>query len=478
MPEFFSFISEILWGSLMVYLLAAAGIWFAFRSLFVPFRFIIDFGQSLKSSRTAQRGALSSYQALCLSLATRLGSGNLAGVAFALTSGGPGAIFWMWVSAIICMATSFAECSLAQLYKELDANNQLRGGPAWYMERGLGMRWMGVLFSVFLLLTYGLVFNTIQSSAVSHAMNYAWHIPGFVTGLVLAVCSFLIMIKGLKTVARLMQWMIPTMALAWLLVSFGVSLWHADLLPAVFSSIIKSAFGWQEAATGTMAYTLSQAITSGFQRGMFANEAGMGSSPNAAATAASSPPHPVSQGIVQMIGVLTDTFLVCTASALVLLLSGIVPANGAFGGTQLMQQAMVELTGTWGASFVACIVALFAFTSIVANYLYAENNLIFLRCNSQRNIWLLRMAVLLMVLLGSTINLSQIWHIADVVMALMAMINLTAILLLSPVISVLARDYLRQRKLGVVPVFDPQRYPEINRQLAPGAWDERPPSSR
>lgn len=166
MPEFFSFISEILWGSFMVYLLAASGIWFAVRSQFVPFRFLRDFGKSLKSSRTPQPNALTAYQALCLSLATRLGSGNLAGVAFALTSGGPGAVFWMWISALIGMVISFAECSLAQLYKERDTENQFRGGPAWYMARGLGMRWMGVLFSVFLLLTYGLVFNTIQSSAL------------------------------------------------------------------------------------------------------------------------------------------------------------------------------------------------------------------------------------------------------------------------------------------------------------------------
>lgn len=476
MPQFFSFISEILWGSLMVYLLAAAGIWFAFRSLLVPFRYITDFGKSLKSSRIAQRGALSSWQALCLSLATRLGSGNLAGVAFALTTGGPGAIFWMWVSALLAMAISFAECSLAQLYKTRDEDNQLRGGPAWYMERGLGMRWMGVLFSVFLLFTYGLVFNTIQSSAVSRAMEYAWEIPGIVTGLLLVVVSLFFVLKGISSIARLMQWIVPLMACAWVLISMGVSVWHADLLPGVLATIFKSAFGWHEAATGTMAWTLGQAVTSGFQRSMFANEAGMGSTPNAAAAAASWPPHPVAQGIVQMIGVVTDTFFVCTASALVLLLAGVSPVEGVFGGIQSIQKAMVSLTGDWGAGFVAIIVVLFAFTSIVANYTYAENNLVFLRCNSRRNIWLLRTGTLAMVLFGSVISVPLIWYVADVTMALMALINLTAILLLSPIVSLLAKDYMRQRKLGVMPVFDPQRYPEINRQLAPGSWDNLPRS--
>lgn len=476
MPEFFSFISEILWGSLMVYLLAAAGIWFAFRSLFIPFRYIADFAQSLKSSRVAQHGALTSWQALCLSLATRMGSGNLAGVAFALTTGGPGAIFWMWVSALLAMAISFAECSLAQLYKERDDENLLRGGPAWYMARGLGMRWMGVIFSIVLLLTYGLVFNTIQSSAVARAMSYAWEVPGIVTGLLLVLASCLVILKKLSSIARLMQWIVPLMAIAWVLVSAGVSLWHADLLPGVFATIFKCAFGWQEAATGTMAWTLGQAVTSGFQRSMFANEAGMGSSPNAAAAAASWPPHPVAQGIVQMIGVVTDTFFVCTASALLLLLAGTTPVEGVFGGIQSIQKAMVSLTGDWGAGFVAIIVVLFAFTSIVANYTYAENNLIFLRHNSQRNIWLLRTGMMVMVLIGSIISVPLIWYVADVTMALMALINLTAILLLSPVVSLLARDYLRQRKLGVMPVFDPQRYPDIHRQLAPGCWDDLPRS--
>jgi len=474
MPEFFSFISEILWGSLMVYLLAAAGIWFAFRTLFVPFRYITDFARSLKSSGVAQHGALSSWQALCLSLATRLGSGNLAGVAFALATGGPGAIFWMWISALLAMAISFAECSLAQLYKERDDSDQLRGGPAWYMARGLGMRWMGVLFSVVLLLSYGLVFNTIQSSAVSRAMAYAWEIPGTLTGLLLVMASFLFILKGLSSIARLMQWIVPLMAFAWVFVSFGVSLWHADLLPGVFAAIFKSAFGWHEAAAGTLAWTLGQAVTSGFQRSMFANEAGMGSSPNAAAAAASWPPHPVAQGIVQMIGVVTDTFFVCTASALVLLLAGTSPVEGVFGGIQSIQQAMVSLTGDWGAGFVAIIVVLFAFTSIVANYTYAENNLVFLRCHSRRNIWLLRSGMLAMVWVGSIISVPLIWYVADVTMALMALINLTAILLLSPIVNLLARDYLRQRKLGVMPVFDPQRYPEIKRQLAPGSWDNLP----
>ncbi|WP_354691740.1 sodium:alanine symporter family protein [Phytobacter sp. RSE-02] len=472
MPEFFSFISEILWGSLMLYLLLAAGIWFAFKSKFVPFRLIGDFYHNLKHSR-AQSGGLTSYQALFLSLAGRMGSGNLAGVALAITAGGPGAIFWMWISALIGMATCFAESTLAQLYKERDANQQFRGGPAWYMARGLGMRWMGVLFSVFLLLVYGLLFNTIQANSVANAVHFAWHFNEIYTGLIFAGMILLLITKSMKQIARIMQWVVPIMALAWVMTSVGIGIAHFTALPEMFANIVKSAFGWQEAAAGTMGYTLSQALTSGFQRSMYSNEAGMGSTPNAAAAAASSPPHPAAQGFVQMVGVVVDTFLVCTASAFILLLAKDTPTDNAVIGVQQVQEAMVALTGSWGASFVAVIIIMFAFNSIIANYVYAENNLIFLRMNSRRNIWLLRIGILLMVLIGSQLRIPVLWHVADVMMAFMAITNMTAILLLSPVVTLIAADYLRQRKMGVMPVFDPKRYPDINPQLAPGAWDDK-----
>ena len=472
MPEFFSFISEILWGSLMLYLLLAAGIWFAFKSKFVPFRLIGDFYHNLKHSR-AQSGGLTSYQALFLSLAGRMGSGNLAGVALAITAGGPGAIFWMWISALIGMATCFAESTLAQLYKERDANQQFRGGPAWYMARGLGMRWMGVLFSVFLLLVYGLLFNTIQANSVANAVHFAWHFNEIYTGFIFAGMILLLITKSMKQIARIMQWVVPIMALAWVMTSVGIGIAHFTALPEMFANIVKSAFGWQEAAAGTMGYTLSQALTSGFQRSMYSNEAGMGSTPNAAAAAASSPPHPAAQGFVQMVGVIVDTFLVCTASAFILLLAKDTPTDNPIIGVQIVQEAMVALTGSWGASFVAVIIIMFAFNSIIANYVYAENNLIFLRMNSRRNIWLLRIGILLMVLIGSQLRIPLLWHVADVMMAFMAITNMTAILLLSPVVTLIAADYLRQRKMGVMPVFDPKRYPDINQQLAPGAWDDK-----
>ena len=474
MPDFFFFINEVLWGSIMIYLLLGAGLWFTLRSGFIQFRYIRKFGRSLKNSVTPQPGGLTSFQALCTSLAARLGSGNLAGVALAISAGGPGAVFWMWVTALLGMATSFAESSLAQLYKEKDKSGQFRGGPAWYMARGLGMRWMGILFSLFLLLAYGLIFNTVQANSVAHALSYAFSCPEWLAGLVLALVVLLTISAGLKGIARLMQWLVPIMALLWVVASLFVAALHIDLVPGVMATIVKSAFGWREVASGALGYTFSQALMAGFQRGMFSNEAGMGSTPNAAAAAASWPPHPAAQGIVQMIGVFTDTIIICSASAMILLLAGPVPHSSDTAGIQLLQQALVNLTGGWGAGFVSLVLVLFAFSSIVVDYLYAENNLIFLKLDSRAAIGTLRLGVILMVIAGSLLSMPLVWQLADIIMALMAITNLTAILLLSPVVSLIARDYLRQRKLGVPPVFDPARYPDIKAQLAPGTWDDLP----
>ncbi|WP_434666339.1 alanine/glycine:cation symporter family protein [Klebsiella sp. B345] len=474
MPDFFSFINEILWGSVMIYLLLGAGIWFTWQTKYVQFRYVRQFGKSLKKSLLPQPDGLTAFQALCTSLAARVGSGNLVGVALAISAGGPGAIFWMWVSALLGMASSFAECSLAQLYKERDAQGQFRGGPAWYMSRGLGMRWMGVMFSILLLLAYAVIFNTVQANSVAHAMSYAFGLPSVLTGGALAVLTLLVIMRGLRGVARLMQWVVPLMALLWVAASLLIGLWHITALPAIFDTIFRCAFGWQEAAAGAVGYTISQALTSGFQRGMFSNEAGMGSTPNAAAAAASWPPHPAAQGIVQMIGVFIDTIVICTASAVIIMLAPPSEVENSTHGIQAIQHAMTGIVGSGGAGFVAIIVLFFAFSSIVANYIYAENNLIFLRLNRHCHIWALRIVTILMVLSGTLVGMPVVWQLADTIMALMAITNLTAILLLSPTVRILAGDYLRQRRLGVQPTFDATRYPEINQQLAPGTWNDLP----
>ncbi|WP_338464256.1 sodium:alanine symporter family protein [Franconibacter daqui] len=475
MSDFLYFISDILWGSVMIYLLPGAGIWFTFRTGGIQFRYLRHFAKSLRRSITPATDGLTSFQALCTSLAARVSSGNIAGVAIAIATGGPGAVFWMWVTALVGMATSFAECSLAQLYKGRDASGRFRGGPAWYMERGLGMRWMGVLFSIFLLIAFGLVFNAVQANSLTLALNHAFNAPKWFIAVVLVAATLLVILRGMKGVARFSQWVMPITGGAWALTAAIVVLLNLPRLPDVVALIFKSAFGWHEAASGALAWTLSQAITSGFQRGMFSNEAGMGSTPNAAAAAASWPPHPAAQGIVQMIGVFIDTVIICSATAAIVLLSGAQEQTSAsYDGIMLTQQALATLAGSWASGYVAIIVMFFAFTSIVANYAYAENNLLFLTRSTPLRLWLLRAGTLSMVLFGAFATFPTVWQLADIAMALLAITNLIAILLLSPVVKLIADDYLRQRKLGIKPVFDVRRYPDIERQLEADSWKDLP----
>lgn len=323
-----------------------------------------------------------------------------------------------------------------------------------------------------LLIAYGIIFSGVQANAVARALSFSFDFPPLVTGIILAVFALLAITRGLHGVARLMQGFVPLMAIIWVLTSLVICVMNIGQLPHVIWSIFESAFGWQEAAGGAAGYTLSQAITNGFQRSMFSNEAGMGSTPNAAAAAASWPPHPAAQGIVQMIGIFIDTLVICTASAMLILLAGNGTTYMPLEGIQLIQKAMRVLMGSWGAEFVTLVVILFAFSSIVANYIYAENNLFFLRLNNPKAIWCLRICTFATVIGGTLLSLPLMWQLADIIMACMAITNLTAILLLSPVVHTIASDYLRQRKLGVRPVFDPLRYPEIGRQLSPDAWDD------
>lgn len=480
MADFFLFINEILWGSILIYLLVGAGLWFTWRCGFVQFRYLTQLRSIILANKNKDPSGISSFQALCTSLAARVGSGNLSGVALALTLGGPGAIFWMWVVAMLGMATSFAECTLAQLYKTRDSEGNYRGGPAWYMERGLGMRWMGVMFSIFLMIAFGLIFNAVQANSIANAVNNAFGIPKTWVGIGLVVLTAGVIWGGMRGTARIAQWLVPFMAILWVLMSLIVMAMNIERLPDVVSLVFKSAFGWQEAASGALGFTISQAITTGFQRGMFSNEAGMGSSPNAAAAAATWPPHPASQGLVQMFGVFIDTIIICSATAGIILFSGILDTpHPEMNGITLVQQALSSVVGGWGTGFIALIVLLFAFTSIVANYAYAENNLLFLQQKSPFALVLFRCLALVMVMFGTLSPLPLVWQMADVAMAFMAVTNLTAILLLSPIAHDLSADYLRQLRLGVTPVFDPNRFPELKGQLAPGIWDNpKPPETK
>lgn len=471
MTDLINLMNDLLWGSILVYLLVGVGIYFTLRLGFIQFRHFTHTFTVLRNSRKADKAGISSFQALCTSLAARVGTGNMAGVAVALTAGGPGAIFWMWLIAMLGMATSFAESTLAQLYKTRDKDGNYRGGPAYYMEKGLGMRWMGVLFSIFLIIAFGLVFNAVQANSITNAMKTAFGFEPMLIGIGIVLLTAFVIFGGIRKIARTAELIVPFMAFAYLAIALFVVIMNYEKVPDAISLIFKSAFGLQEAAAGGLGYAIAQAMINGVKRGLFSNEAGMGSAPNAAASATPYPPHPASQGYVQMLGVFIDTIVICTATVAIILMSGEYVPHGELTGIELTQRALSSQVGDWGGIFIAVAIFFFAFTSIIANYSYAETNLIFLEHNNKRGLVVFRLVFLAMVMFGSLATLPTVWAMADVSMGLMAIVNLVAILLLSGIVIKLAKDYNRQLDAGKVPTFDANDYPELKSQLEDGIWD-------
>ncbi|QBY43867.1 sodium:alanine symporter family protein [Arsenophonus nasoniae] len=473
MTELIDNFNNILWSGVLIYLLLGVGIYFTLGTGLIQFRHFGHMFTILKNSNKSDSSGISSFQALCTSLAARVGTGNLTGVAIALTAGGPGAIFWMWLVALIGMATSFAESTLAQLYKTKDDQGNYRGGPAYYMEKGLKMRWMGVLFSIFLIIAFGLVFNSVQANSIAQATAVAFGFNPLYVGIVLTIICGIIIFGGLRSIARVAELVVPIMAIAYLILAFWVMSNNIERLPDVFLLIIKHAFGLQEAVGGVVGYGVAQAMTQGIQRGLFSNEAGMGSAPNAAAAASPYPPHPASQGYVQMLGVFMDTLVICSATAIIIISSGALDsAEATISGIELTQRALSSAVGDWGAIFIAIAIFFFAFTSIIANYAYAESNMVFLENNHTAGLYILRLATLGMVIFGSMAEMPLVWKLADFSMGLMALTNLIAILMLSGIVFKLTKDYNQQRKAGKLPTFDIDAYPDIKKQVEDGIWEK------
>ncbi|MDR5610440.1 MULTISPECIES: sodium:alanine symporter family protein [unclassified Arsenophonus] len=470
MRELIDNFNNILWSGVLIYLLLGVGIYFTLGTGLIQFRHFGHMFTILKNSNKSDSSGISSFQALCTSLAARVGTGNLTGVAIALTAGGPGAIFWMWLVALIGMATSFAESTLAQLYKTKDDQGNYRGGPAYYMEKGLKMRWMGVLFSIFLIIAFGLVFNSVQANSIAQATAVAFGFNPLYVGIVLAIICGIIIFGGLRSIARVAEFVVPIMAIAYLILAFWVMSNNIERLPEVFLLIIKHAFGLQEAVGGVVGYGVAQAMTQGIQRGLFSNEAGMGSAPNAASPY---PPHPASQGYVQMLGVFMDTLVICSATAIIIISSGALDsADATISGIELTQRALSSAVGDWGAIFIAIAIFFFAFTSIITNYAYAESNMVFLENNHTAGLYILRLATLGMVIFGSMAEMPLVWKLADLSMGLMALTNLIAILMLSGIAFKLTKDYNQQRKAGKLTTFDIDAYPEIKKQVEDGIWEK------
>jgi AGCS family alanine or glycine:cation symporter len=436
--------NTLLWSYVLIIMLIGTGLYFTFRTKFVQFRLIGEMFRLLGEGARADKKGVSSFQAFCISTASRVGTGNLAGVAIAITTGGPGAVFWMWLIALIGSASAFIESTLAQIYKVKDGNT-FRGGPAYYMEKALNARWMGVTFAVLISLTFGLAFNSVQANTITSALNGTFGINKVIIAIVLSIITALVIFGGLKRVATVSEIMVPIMAGGYILIALFIMIMNISELPGVIVLIFESAFGLSEVAGGA----LGAAMLNGIKRGLFSNEAGMGSAPNAAATADVS--HPVKQGLIQALGVFVDTLLICSSTAFIILLSGLYKSTES-DGILLTQNALETSMGSWAGIFLAIIVFLFCFSSVVGNYYYGETNIEFINTNK---LWLniYRVAVVGMVAFGSLASLSFVWSLADLLMGLMAIINLIAILLLGKIAVSALNDYMKQKANGKDPVF-------------------------
>ena len=401
-----------------------------------------------------------------------MGTGNLAGVAVALTLGGPGAIFWMWMVAIVGMATAYAESTLAQLYKVQDKEGQFRGGPAQYIIAGLKMPILAHAFAIALIFCSGLVFSAVQSNSIASAMEEAFEIPELATGLVVTVLAGFIIFGGIRKIAQFAVITVPFMAAAYVIVTFGVVLLNIEEVPSLLLRIISSAFGFDQAAGGVTGGMLA-AMSNGIRRGLYSNEAGMGTVPNIAASTSPSPHHPATQGFTQAVGVFIDTIVICTATALLILLSGAYEPGGALTGIALTQAAASEHLGSAGSYFIAVAILFFAFTTIVANFSYAENVVFFLSHGRSWAIPLLRIGALSMVLWGSLQSVTTVFNSADAAMGFMATINLFALTLLLPKVVALTKDYFKYIKAGQQPKFDISEHPDLAEGVNSLIWTEK-----
>ncbi|MEM0966161.1 MAG: sodium:alanine symporter family protein [Verrucomicrobiota bacterium] len=465
-------INDVLWGKVLVFALIGSGLYFTTVLGFIQARRLVHSVKVLNKGRHVDSG-ISPFKTFCTSLAARVGTGNIAGVVIAMTMGGPGAIFWMWLSAFLGMATSLVESTLAQVYKIRDSEGEFRGGPAYYMEKGIGSRKMGMLFSVLLILAFGFAFNAVQSNTIVDSMGGIFDVKAYVIGIVVVVLTAFVIMGGLKKIATTAGILVPIMAVSYLLIALLVVVLNISEVPSAFLLVFQDAFGVREAGAGVVGYTIAQAMRHGISRGLFSNEAGMGSAANIAGSATPVPNHPASQGYVQMLGVFVDTFVICTASAAMILLTGGLEHADGRTGISLMQFALSEELGAWIKYFLGLSILFFCFSSIIANYSYAETNFLFLNGNTPKGLFPFRLVVLVVVMTGALLDLPVVWGLADVTMGLMALTNITALIILSRKGISTIRDYNKQDKSGATPVFDGGSVPGLD----PEIWPERDTSS-
>jgi AGCS family alanine or glycine:cation symporter len=456
----FGRLDAITWGWALIPILVVLGIYFTLTTGFVQFRY---FGRMFKLAHPrhneARPGQLSGWDALMVSVGGRVGSGNLAGVAVAIATGGPGAVFWMWAIAVAGMATSLIECTLAQTFKRITPEGTFRGGPAAYIRHGLGAnyRWLVIVYAVCLLASFGLGFNAFQGNTIASAVHDSFGVPHLATGLVLGVITALIVFGGIRRIAQASDVIVPVMCLAYIVVAVVVIVMNIGELPRVLGVIVANAFGWQEAVSGGM----GAAIAAGLKRGLFSNEAGLGSAPNVAATA--DVKHPVSQGITQSLSVFIDTLVICSATAFIILLGDVYKPGAELSGAPLLQQSLVGHLGSWAQYFLTFIVFLFAFSSIIYNYYLGETAMAELSTSKAATLVLRALVIGCVVLGAAAPKATSVFFFSDPMMGLLAIVNLMVIITLLPVVLRLLADYRQQLARGeAIPRFEPERFPDLD----------------
>ena len=471
MNDLITSVNGVIWGYVLIFALVGCGLWFTFKTRFVQFRMVGEMIRLLTDSavntveeqvKEQKEGLeskhISSFQAFAVSVATRVGTGNLAGVASAIAIGGPGAVFWMWLIALMGSATAFVESTLAQLFKQKHKDSFI-GGPAYYIKKGMHCRWMSVLFAVLITMTFGLSYNSIQANTICGAMQLAFGWSPVWVGGVLATLALFIVFGGIQRIAHVSAVLVPVMAIGYMVLAIVIVVMNIGLIPHIFKLIMLDAFGIQQIAGGGIGAT----IMTGVKRSLFSNEAGEGSAPNVAATASVS--HPVKQGLIQALGVFTDTLLVCSCTAFIILISGLYN-NPEVNGITLTQSALQSKVGSTGPIFIAIAILLFAFSSIIGNYYYGEANIRFITHKK----WVITVYRVfsggVMVMFGALATLELVWNLGDFFMALLTACNLIAIVQLGRYAFRLLEDYRQQKRQGIKePTFHRSQLPELASEL-------------
>ena len=442
-------INDFLWSYIIIAMLVICALYFSVRTRFVQVRMFFHMIKLMLHSggdnkeQTHEGRKIGSFQAFTIALSSRVGTGNLAGVASAIYVGGPGAVFWMWVMALLGSATAFVEATLAQLYKK-KGEESFYGGPAYYMQQGLGKKWMGLIFAVLITMTFGMANQIVQSNTLCDALADTFGIGKLWIGIMLTVSTFIIIFGGIHRIADFTSVIVPFMALGYILISLVVITINIKELPQVIKLIIDGAFGLDSAVGGGVGVAVMQ----GVKRGLFSNEAGEGSAPNAAAVADTS--HPVKQGLIQALGVFVDTLIVCSCTAFIILLSGLHDCGA--DGIILTTRALESEIGHIGRYFITIAIFLFVFSTFIGNYFYGEVNIRFIT-KSRWAVFFFRLITGGVVLLGAFMTLQESFSIVDLCMGLMTITNLVAILLLAPKVFKLLNNYDRQRKDALDPIY-------------------------